>query len=99
MGLCLAYVRDSSEFNMTGVECGKENVRPSRKCHETIDGESVLAGPCNSFTKGFEIHSEQEVKLLQAGVQQRHDVTKIFYQNHLVRRTQGHLFSLLRQYP
>lgn len=50
---------------MTGVEGGKENVRPSKRYSEKVGRESVLVGPCNSFTKGCGLHSEQEVTPLR----------------------------------
>lgn len=75
-------------------------MKPSRRCHETIDGESVLtcnSWPCNSFTKSFGLHSEQEVKPLEASVQQKDEVTKIILLESLGLKDTGQLFSLLRQ--
>ena len=40
-------------------------MRPSKRCSETVGRESVLVGPCNSFTKGCGLHSEQEVMSLR----------------------------------
>lgn len=93
MGLWLAYAKDNSESNVTGVEWGKENVKPSRRCHETINGESILAGPCNSFTRSFGLHSARN-EPLEAGVQQRNEMTKITLLESLDLKDTGQLFSL-----